>query len=56
MRLGPVRGASLVGVNGLIDDSLGLIAAYKLIYANQIGEGRTVQVVDDPWRAEGDNQ
>jgi hypothetical protein len=46
----------LVGVKGLIDDSLGLIAARKLIYANQIGEGRTVQVVDDPWRAEGDNQ
>ena len=38
----------LVGVNGLIDDSLGLISARKLIYANQIGEGRTVQVVDDP--------
>ena len=29
--------AWLVGVNGPIDDSLGLIAAYKLIYANQIG-------------------
>jgi hypothetical protein len=27
----------LVGVNGLIDDSLGLIAARKLICANQIG-------------------
>ena len=47
MRLGPVRGAWLVGVNGLIDDSLGLIVARKLIYAHQIGEGRTVQMVDE---------
>ena len=48
------RGRSwLVGVKGLIDDSLGQIVARKLIYANQIGEGRTVQVVDDLWRAEG---
>jgi hypothetical protein len=45
-----------VGLKGPIDDSLGLIAARKLNYANQIGWGRTVQVVDDPWRAEGDNQ
>ena len=50
------RRSRLVGVKGLIDDSLGLIAARKLIYANQIDEGRTFQVVDDPWRAEGDNQ
>ena len=28
--------AWLVGVNGPIDVSVGLIAAYKLIYANQI--------------------
>ena len=50
------RRSWLVGLKGLIDDSLGLIVARKLIYAHQIGEGRTVQVVDDPWRAEGDNQ
>jgi hypothetical protein len=30
----------LVGVKGSIDDSPGLIAARKLIYANQIGADR----------------
>jgi hypothetical protein len=34
------RAPWLVGVKGLIDDSLGLIAGRKLIYANKIGEGR----------------
>ena len=37
----------LVGLKGLIDDSLGLIAARKLMYSNQMGEGRTLQVVDE---------
>ena len=46
----------LVGVKGLIDDNLGLIAARKLLYANQISEDRTLQVVDEARRAEGDNQ
>jgi hypothetical protein len=46
----------LVGVKGLIDNNLGLIAARKLIYANQIGEDRTLQVVDEAQRAERDNQ
>jgi hypothetical protein len=31
-------------VKGLIDDSQGLIAVRKLIYANQIGEGQTLTV------------
>jgi hypothetical protein len=37
VRLGPVAARKrswLVGVKGLIDDNLGLIAARKLIYAN----------------------
>ena len=36
-----------VGVKGLIDNSFGSIAARKLMYANKMGHGRTVRMLDE---------
>ena len=35
-----------MGVQGLIDNSLGSIVARKLMYVNKMGDGRTLQAVD----------